>query len=252
MKGIALFALAIVFLSAGPWQDAMAKPPETQAGEWSGTVRYERSANYSEQNEILTMNETVVAIIEMAKDKETTYGYQASAISGSYNFEYSHIDGDSCDYFKADFKGGGVVAKQPTGTPSYVPGKAWVLTSLEVNPDNQFILSITINILPPTEGFFLDNRCGPPQETQRYPIPQYWNPNEPGDLQWLDLRLGAVIRIVGTVVNDRIIGTKTFVPGEFLLKDGSTIVGTTLGASQIPAPVTVKYNFSRIKKNQGK
>jgi hypothetical protein len=228
---------------------ANAEPKAREKCEWSGEVRYERNANYASKDETLKLDESFVAIVEMEKNKETAFGFETRSASGSYSFKYSYFSGDSCVYSKADLTGGGIIQKEPRVTPSYIPGKGWMLISLEVYPEGKVYMDLKVNILPPTSGVFINHNCGPPPETKRYPVPQYWDPYRPHDLFFLDFRQGVVIRITGNVQNNIFQGIKTFTH-DALAADLSGSVGARLGPQEIPAPITVKYNFSCIRKDK--
>jgi len=225
-----------------------ALPKAREKCEWSGEVRYERNANYASKDETLKLDESCVAIVEMEKNKENDFGFETRSASGSYSLKYSYFSGDSCDYLKADLTGGGIIQKQPKGAPPYVPGKGWVLISLEIYPDDKFFMDLNVNILPPTSGVFINHHCKPPPETKQYPIPQYWDPYRPHDT-FLDFRPAVVIRIAGNVRDNKIQGVKTFTQ-DVLAADLSASVGASIGPQNIPAPITVKYNFSCTKKEK--
>lgn len=252
--GIAILIVVITLLSAdlcpkGVFcSSANAEPKAREKCEWSGEVRYERNANYASKDETLKLDESFVAIVEMEKNKETDFGFETRSASGSYSLKYFYFSGDSCVYSKADLTGGGIIQKEPKGAPPYVPGKGWMQTSLEVFPDGKVYMNLNVNILPPTSGVFINHNCGPPPATKRYPIPQYWDPYRPHDL-FLDFRQGVIVRITGNVRNNKFQGIKTFTHDR-LAADLSGSVGASIGPQNIPAPITVKYNFSCIKKEK--
>jgi hypothetical protein len=231
------------------YSSANAEPKAREKCEWSGEVRYERNASYESEDETLKLDESLVAIVEMEKNKETAFGFETRSASGSYNLKYFYFSGDSCVYSKADLTGGGIIQMEPKGAQPYSPGKGWVLISLEIYPDSKVYMDLKVNILPPTSGVFINHHCGPPPETKQYPIPQYWDPEKRRDPSWLDFRQGVVIRITGNVRNNIFQGTKTFTH-DALAADLSGSVGAYLGPQEIPAPITVKYNFSCIKKDK--
>jgi len=229
---------------------ANAEPKAGEECEWSGELRYERNATYASEDETLELDESLVAIVEMEKNKETEFGFETSSASGSYSLKYSYSMGDSCDYFKADLTGGGIIQKEPNGAPQYAPGKGWMLISLEVPPDGKVYMDLNVNILPPTSGVFISHHCEPPAKTDRYPIPQFWDPTRKMcDICWLDLRMPVIVRITGNGRDNKFQGFKTLTHDD-LAADLSGSAGASIGPKSIPAPITVKYNFSCIKKDK--